>query len=226
MKKQKGIRMGRYRIKARFFIFLLILVLVIAGLVWVGLKIADRYRGPSEEAPFEEMIGDIPVTRDLLEEGIPGRPGTLRTIRYVVIHETGNTAAGTNAANHNSYVHTEAAKQKLSWHYTVDDHEIYQHLPDNEVGFHAGDRLEEFGGNVCGIGIELCVNSDGDFETTLENAAKLAARLMDVYDLKMKDLTKHQDYSGKNCPQTLIESERWDEFCDMVKKELDARKEK
>ncbi|MBR7148659.1 MAG: N-acetylmuramoyl-L-alanine amidase [Firmicutes bacterium] len=226
MKKQKGICMGRYRIKARFLIFLLILVLGIAGLVWVGLKIADRYRGPSEEAPFEEMIGDIPVTRDLLEEGIPGRPGTLRTIRYVVIHETGNTAAGTNAANHNSYVHTEAAKQKLSWHYTVDDHEIYQHLPDNEVGFHAGDRLEEFGGNVCGIGIELCVNSDGDFETTLKNAAKLAARLMDVYDLKMKDLTMHQDYSGKNCPQTLIESERWDEFCDMVKKELDARKEK
>lgn len=224
MKKNRGIRIGRYRIKARFFAVVLMMIGIVTGLVWGGLKIADHFRGPSEEAPFEEVIAGIPVTRDLIPEGSIGRPGTLRTIRYVVIHETGNTATGTDAENHNSYVHTEAAKQKLSWHYTVDDHEIYQHLPDNEVGYHAGDRLEELGGNMCGIGVEICVNDDGDFETALENAAKLAARLIDVYDLKLKDLTKHQDYSGKNCPETLIEEQRWEEFCEMVKTELEVRK--
>ncbi|MBQ8589641.1 MAG: N-acetylmuramoyl-L-alanine amidase [Firmicutes bacterium] len=224
MKNNRGIRIGRMRIKPRFFVFLLILVAMIAGFIWGGLKIADHFRGPSEEAPFEETIGGIPVIRDLIPEGAIGRPGTLRTIRYVVIHETGNTAETAGAASHNSYVHTEAMKQKLSWHYTVDDHEIYQHLPDNEVGYHAGDRLEEKGGNMCGIGIEICVNADNDYEVTLENTAKLAARLLDVYDIPMKALTKHQDYSGKNCPEHLIEDERWDEFCGMVEKELKARK--
>ena len=81
--------------------------------------------------------------------------------------------------------------------------------------------MTENGGNMCGIGIEMCVNPESDYETTLNNAAALAARLMEAYDLPMKALKKHQDFSGKNCPQRLIEAGRWEEFCDMV---LEQRK--
>ena len=220
-RKKSGIRLGNIRLRPRFFAVLTVTVLCVAASIGGGLWLADRNRGPSEEAPYVEEIGGIPVIRDLLPEGIPGRPGTLRTIRYVVIHETGNEGNNAGAASHNNYIHAEAAETKVSWHYTVDDHEIYQHLPDNEVGFHAGDQLTENGGNMCGIGIEMCVNPESDYETTLNNAAALAARLMEAYDLPMKALKKHQDFSGKNCPQRLIEAGRWEEFCDMV---LEQRK--
>ena len=221
---KRGIRIGRFRIRLRFFVLLALAALCVAGLIAGAMALADAHRGPSEEAPYVEEIEGIAVIRDLLPEGIPGRPGTLRTIRYVVIHETGNEGNNANAASHNKYIHTEAEKQMVSWHYTVDDHEIYQHLPDNEVGYHAGDKLTEDGGNMCGIGIEMCVNPENDYEVTLKNTAALAARLMDVYDLPMKALKRHQDFSGKNCPQRLIEQQRWEEFCGMVEEQLASRK--
>ena len=65
----------------------------------------------------------------------------------------------------------------VSWHYTVDDHEIYHHLPDDEPGYHAGDLMEADGGNMNGVGIEMCVNEDGNYEQTLVNAERLCARL-------------------------------------------------
>ena len=35
---------------------------------------------------------------------------------------------------------------------------IYHHLPDDETAYHAGDGMEKNGGNMNGIGIEMCVN--------------------------------------------------------------------
>lgn len=52
-----------------------------------------------------------------------------------------------------------------SWHFTVDEKEIYQHLPLNENGWHAGDGGT---GNRKSIGIEICEN-DGDFEKAVAN---------------------------------------------------------
>ena len=99
----------------------------------------------------------------------------------------------------------------------IHDHEIYHHLPDDETAYHAGDGMEKNGGNMNGIGIEMCVNSDGNYEQTLINTEKLCARLLIEYDLNpSKALKKHQDFSGKICPSTLINSGRWDEFCSAV----------
>ena len=111
---------------------------------------------------------------------------------------------------------------ELSWHYTVDDHEIWHHIPDDETAFHAGDHMEDGGGNKNGIGVEMCVNADGDYEQTLKNAQKLAATLLHEYGLSIDDLKKHQDFSGKNCPSRLLNAGRWDEFVQGVKTELEA----
>ena len=144
---------------------------------------------------------------------------TIRKIKYIVIHETGNRGRNANAASHNNYLHTEADNQQKSWHYTVDDHEIYYHIPDNEIAFHAGDGLSKDGGNLNGIGIEMCVNPENDYELTLQNTAKLAAMLLEAYDLDIRDVKKHEDFSGKNCPEILLKEGRWDEFVEMVKLE-------
>lgn len=107
---------------------------------------------------------------------------------------------------------------KTSWHYTVDDKEIYHHIPDNEVAWHAGDKQKEDGGNLNGIGVELCVNQDGDFEKTFTNATKLVAYLLKEYDLPLDAIKKHGDFINKNCPSSIIKNNRMGEFVRKVQK--------
>ena len=207
-KKRKQIKV---RHKGRFLFFLA----AVALLVWGGYSFWESFQN-SEEAPYVTEIAGIPVTHHFLDSDIPGRPGVERRIRYVTIHETANENPGANARAHDLYLHEAAREQELSWHYTVDDHEIYHHLPDNEVGYNAGDGHLGGEGNQKGIGVELCVNQDGDFEQTLKNGAVLTAWLLDAYDLSPSDVKKHQDFSGKLCPEILLESGRWEEFLEMV----------
>ncbi len=170
-----------------------------------------------QEDAHISYIGDIPVVQSYLPEGCASRPGIKRTIQYIVIHETDNFKAGANARAHNLFLLSQADTQELSWHYTVDDHEIYHNLPDDEAAYHASDRLNQNGGNRNGIGIELCVNEDGDYEKTLENGVQLVAKLLREYDLSVEDVKTHQDFSGKICPARLIENNRWDEFLERVR---------
>lgn len=169
-----------------------------------------------------KYVGDIPVYEDFLPETAMARTGEERKILYVVIHETDNVNEGADAKAHNNFIHTNGVDNELSWHYTVDDHEIWHHLPDNETAFHAGDHMEDKGGNKNGIGVEMCVNADGDYEKTLQNAQLLAAQLLYEYDLDIDALKKHQDFSGKICPSKLINAGRWDEFVQKVEKNLEA----
>ncbi|MCF0111897.1 MAG: N-acetylmuramoyl-L-alanine amidase [Erysipelotrichaceae bacterium] len=163
-----------------------------------------------------EVIDGLVVHTKFIEEGRQNRPGIKRTIKYIVIHETGNFKAGATAENHSIYL-TKNSKVENSWHYTVDDTEIWHHLPDDEVGWHASDGLSNPGGNLNGIGIELCVNKDGDFEKTLDNAAKLVAYLLSEYNLPLSRVKQHHDFTKKNCPQTIRNTDRWEEFLQMVK---------
>ncbi len=175
---------------------------------------------PSSLKEQVDQIGSIPVITDFIPSETLGRSGTERKIRYIVIHETGNEGKNADAASHNAFLHRECNNQETSWHYTVDDHEIYNHIPDNELAFHAGDGLNESGGNLHGIGIEMCINPENDYEQTLKNTAKLTAVLVKAYDLDIKSVKKHQDFSGKECPTRLIRGERWQEFLESVEREL------
>ena len=71
-----------------------------------------------------------------------------------------------------------------------------------------------------GISIELCVNQDGDFEKAFDNGARLTAYLMKAYDLKLDDVQQHNYFNGKNCPQTIRESGRWQEFLELAESYL------
>lgn len=179
--------------------------------------------GYSEQADCPKKISGIPVTTDYVKPDYIGRPGTKREIHYIVIHETDNTGRNATAWSHSLYIKRNAASEKKSWHYTVDDHSIYHHLPDNETAFHAGDNVRAEGGNRNGIGIELCVNEGGDFNQTMHNAAELSAYLMVTYDLDLSAVKKHQDFSGKLCPSTIIEKDLWKDFLSMVQDAYDTR---
>ncbi|MDY3618267.1 peptidoglycan recognition protein family protein [Agathobaculum sp.] len=200
-----------------------ILLLIVALAFAAGMLVRGWMTPDIRQDANIDYIGSVPVYEDYIAEGSKARPGIQREIKYLVIHETDNFSAGADAKAHNSYIHQ--AETEESWHYTVDDKQIYHHLPDNEAGYHAGDGMKKNTGNMNGIGIEMCVNEDGNYEQTLINAQKLCARLLVEYDLKPKALRKHEDFSGKVCPAKLIADGRWDEFCAGVEsqyKELKA----
>lgn len=210
IRREKRERKKSKRRKVSIFLCIILIAL------FFGAFIGIRSSLPSKERPPVSEINGIPIITDLLSKDIPGRPGVKKKIKYIVIHETGNTGTNANAASHNKYIHKAAQEKQLSWHYTVDDHEIYQHLPDNEIGFHAGDGLKRDGGNMNGIGIEMCVNPENDYEQTLKNTEILVHYLLESYDLDRKDVKKHEDFSGKICPEKLIEEKKWDSFLDKV----------
>ncbi|MFC4075211.1 N-acetylmuramoyl-L-alanine amidase [Salinithrix halophila] len=132
--------------------------------------------------------------------------------RYITVHNTGNTAKGANAAAHARLLAYGNPRQ-ASWHFTVDDKGWVQHLPTNEVGWHAGDGRGP--GNMSSIGIEICENKDGDFAKAEANAAKLVRRLCDELDIPISRVVPHRHWSGKNCPHRTLK--HWSQFIQMVK---------
>lgn len=150
----------------------------------------------------------VPIRKDFIAPGRDNRPGHPLKATYITIHETGNPSRGANAYAHSRYVKGDAAAWlKVSWHYTVDDKEIWQHLPLIETGIHAR------AGNSVSIGIELCVNSDGDFEKTIKNAQWLTAKVMSDLDIRIENVVQHNRWDGKNCPRIIrSRTNGWNDF--------------
>lgn len=127
--------------------------------------------------------------------------------RSVTIHNTANP--GATAANHATYL---KAGHAISWHYTVDDKEAYQHVPNDEQAWHTGTNA----GNTTSIGIEVCEFSDKARAREAEdNAVWLAAKVLHNKGLSVNALRTHKSWSGKACPRDILP--HWDEFCRRVK---------
>lgn len=211
-KEKQALQTYERRINRRL-VWAVVAMLCIAVL-WGGLSFL---MAPDERAA--EEIDGIPLYVQMIPYGSPGRPGTQREVKYVVIHETANEAKGADAHNHAQYL-SQVQDTTTSWHYTVDDREIWQQLPDEEVGWHAGDQETPDGGNMCGIGVELCVNEDGDFTRTIQNGAKLTAYLLLRHDLDLSAVRQHHDFSGKDCPHYIRSEGSWEDFLQMVEQEM------
>lgn len=202
----------------RKILFVLVQILVLAVLlVRAPWKKQERvYMSVNIE---QEAAGDVPIIHDYLPWDHVRRPGEIRDIMYLTIHETDNWSQTADAQAHSAWLHTSTDSPN-SWHYTVDDHCIYHHLPDNEVAWNAGDGRTAGGGNMNGIGIEMCVNEGSDYEQTLRNTALLCAQLLNAYGLEVDDIRFHADFMDKLCPRRLISDGRVDEFLQMVKDDL------
>jgi len=151
---------------------------------------------------------------DLIDERVT-RSGLLKTsISNIIYHDTGNNTAGATAAMHATYIAGDANRdyRARSWHYTVDDEEVIQHLPDNEVGWQ-GDTDAAYSTT---IGIETCVDFGSDLYMTWHRTAKLMAGLLAKYSLKISAIKQHYDYSGKDCPRTLRHSNLYGNAIDLI----------
>lgn len=150
------------------------------------------------------------IIQDFIPMSNSNRPGTSLNPTYITVHETANTNHGANAEMHARYVKgADAQNRQVSWHYTVDDTVIYQHLPTNELGWHSGSN-----GNRQSIGIELCVNSDGNFAATRARGIELVRSMMNQLDIPLSRVVSHQHWTGKNCPANLLSV--WDGFINEI----------
>src|SRR5690625_1491746 len=130
--------------------------------------------------------------------------------RYIVIHETANTRKGADANAH-ARLQASGNSRQASWHYQVDDNRIIQSFNDDAQCWHAGNRKY----NEQSIGIEICVNDDGDFIKAVDNTIKLTKYLMGKYGISADNVIQHNHASGKDCPRYLRSGKKgvtWPQF--------------
>ena len=147
------------------------------------------------------------------------RPGTPMQPTRTTWHDTGNPGARTNAESHAGWMAAGCPDGNgnptyTSWHFTVDDGKAIQHIPLNEVAWHAGDGANG-PGNLTSIAIEECVNADRDAAKTRANAAELHAFLIKTLNLQsgtVNGCVQHNYWSGKNCPEVIRNAGLWPEM--------------
>lgn len=75
------------------------------------------------------------------------------SVEFVCIHDTGDNKL--NATEWAEEVTT--SEREVSWHFTVDENDIYQHIALQEVGYHAGDGSRKF--NLTNTGVEYTIDN-------------------------------------------------------------------
>jgi N-acetylmuramoyl-L-alanine amidase len=138
--------------------------------------------------------------------------------------------------------YTQTIEQVVAWwnsgreygsaHYVIDSKgEIHSTIPEDEIAYHNG----HFAKNDCytpfinskglqnyySIGVEMVpVLRDSKWtfsEETHNSAVELVRALLRKYSLLPRDVIRHYDVSGKNCPAPFVEDKNaWLEFKDSL----------
>lgn len=165
---------------------------------------------------FNDNFGDIEFIRMISAYNFSKRASK---IKYIVIHDTGNVGNGADAIAHGKYFCSR--KLSASAHYFVDEKSIVQVVEDYNASWHCGDGRNRFGiNNANSISIEICVNQDGIYEKSFENAAKLTSYLMQKYFIGIDNVVRHYDASRKLCPRSMAKDNwaLWKKFLEKIKK--------
>lgn len=147
----------------------------------------------------EVTIGSAKVIVDILPKG-KVIPDVLMVNNFITIHNTGNI--GAPAKNNHNYMKNcnKNGERTASWHFTVDDKEIYQAAPANMRCYHAGTSR----GNNTSIGIEICMFNDKERQRkAYMNAIELVKILLKYYNLSVDKVRQHNAWTGKDCPAWL-----------------------
>lgn len=215
---QKG-RMKRRR-RGRFASLLavgLVCLLVGGALGW-------SLRGSFLREPVDPASVKTPdwVEQELLTVNPYSRPGTrLGAVNGIVIHYVGNP--GTTAEQNRNYFEglkdqTGENKVSVSSNFIIGlDGEIIECVPIGEMAYASNSR------NSDTISIECChPKADGAFtEETYASLVRLTAWLCSELDLKPKDVIRHYDVTGKECPKYFVDHpDAWEEFLKDVKKAM------
>lgn len=139
-------------------------------------------------------------------------------IKYIVIHDTGNKSKGAGADAHFKYFN--GGNRNSSADFFMDDKKILQVNDYTKYyTWQVGDGKGKYGiTNQNSIGVEICVNVDGDYNKAFENAIELTKYLMKELDIPAERVVRHYDASRKNCPASMSANSwaKWNEFKEAI----------
>lgn len=153
---------------------------------------------------------------DLVIKNKFSRPAfKLMKVKGVVIHWTANL--GASDTGHQSYFDglDGGGSRYAGAHIFVDSDSATLIIPLNEVAYHANEKPSKIASlratadfykngnaNLNTIGLEMCVEKDGTIhKNTVKRSAEIVAELCKKFDLDpLKDVYRHYDITGKNCP--------------------------
>ena len=143
-------------------------------------------------------------------------------IKYIVIHETGNYNATAGAMGHYKYLNN--ATRLGSAHFYVDDKLIVQTIGDSMIAWAIGDTWASKNKTMTGvtnsnsISIELCVNSDSNYNEAYNNTVELTKNLMKKFNIPATNVVRHFDATGKPCPNSMKTNnwKKWWEFKQLI----------
>lgn len=153
----------------------------------------------------------IKINEKLIKHNFSSRGG--ESIKYIVVHATGNTGYKANADAHFNYFNS--GDRQSSAHYFVDDTQILRIVKDSDKSWHCGDGKGKYGvTNANSIGVEMCINKDGNFNLTYRHTVELVKHLMSTYSIGIDKVVRHHDASGKACPDIWREDNwgKWHKF--------------
>lgn len=149
---------------------------------------------------------------------------TPATIKYIVVHYTGNDGDH-DTGNANYYAEPNRG---ASAHYFVDDDSITRSVQDHWIAWAVGgekwkDCAQTGGGSLYGvatntnsISVEMCdTQKNGTYdvtEKTMSNTIELIKMLMDKYNIPIERVIRHFDVTGKHCPAYFMDESAWAAF--------------
>lgn len=201
------------------FLFLTDVILLAAILVTGGMLFVRSWRDKNRPE-LSAIQAPSWYTQDFLSPNPYSRPGIKRKeINSIVVHYVANP--GTSAKQNRSYFQSLANQTgedatSVSSHYIIGiDGEIVQCIPLDEVAYANYPRNDDT------VSIECChMDSSGEFsEETKESLIKLVSWLCRELNLSERDVIRHYDVVGKNCPKYYVEHEdAWKELKKQMKK--------
>jgi len=210
MLKRKIMRKKRIR---EMFIILIVVVLALCGVLGFTLY-KNGGKLPAKQLNVKTLTTPDYVDEQLINVGFARTGVKLVEINNIVIHYVGNPA--TSAQNNRDYFNK--ADTTVCSHFVIGlDGEVIQCIPLDEKSNASNNR------NLDTISIEVChPDESGKFNNaTYSSLVKLTAWLCDNSGLKAKDVIRHYDITGKECPKYFVDNEsEWKNFLEDVKEEL------
>lgn len=216
--RKKKKRKPDYRKIILFFAVIIVIIIVAVSVHSCQQKKAaakaEAARLAAEDAKATDSI-DV----ELLTPNKYSRPDiALKQINGIVMHYTANP--GATAMENRDYFEglKDSHLTHASSHFIVGlDGEIIQCIPTKEEAYASNQR------NSDTLSIECChYAKDGKFESkTYASMVKLCAYLCHRFGLTEKDIIRHYDVTGKDCPKYFVEHPKaWKKFKADVKEAL------
>lgn len=218
---KSGIRRRKQQRK-RAIILLAVSGICILAVVFLCKKLFFSDKKNEQEVVQEisngsDLEGAPPLDVQLLTVNEYSRPQiALEEIKGIVVHYTANP--GTSAQDNRNYFENLKDSQltKASSHFIVGlEGEIIQCIPSSEISYASNDR------NSDTLAIECChPDESGEFNgETYQSLVQLTGYLCSRFGLTGKDVIRHYDITGKECPKYFVDNEAaWEQF----KKDVDA----